>query len=1390
MDNLHVPITGDDNSFASALADARSKVKATSREIEQNGKSIEKVFDRMKLAAAGVFAGFSAKEFIQKVASVRGEFQKLEVAFTTMLGSADKANALMQQLTKTAATTPFDLQGVTNGAKQLLAYGIESEKVNDTLIHLGDIAAGLSLPLTDLVYLYGTTMVQGRMFTQDLRQFQNRGIPIAEELAKVLGVTKDKVQELVSTGKVGAKEFNQAIMAMSSEGGKFAGLMEAQSKTITGQLSNIEDAIQSMFNEIGQQSEGIINESLSVVSSLIENYEKVGKVILSLVGIYGAYKTAVMVVSALESFRAKNLLLQAVGIKGVTAAEAVHYYWLVLCEKAQKLLNKTMLANPYVLVAAAAAGLVAVMWNMKSQQDRVNDALDDYNRHKEETIANEEKHKNKINELVQIAGDESLSTDTRRIAMMRLMEEYPDLFNKYHTEIEALKDIAKWKEKIAELEGKKTFASAENELAYINEEIRKLEEKGKATFETVAAATAGGVSYIRQTGGRTKAEEARLKALKKQRLQVEGKVQKEQEEAYFKDLTGLSNEELEAKIKEREALIKRLDAMGAGENVKIGDAHGTYSRNELQAQQRMLEFEQNRRAQIIADGSKNFVNEARKAYKKESDELNRLRSLTDPKKRAASKMEVEVGGKMIKASELSADQLADLIAKQEEKAEDAKKKLEKLSGRSVKGDTDKAERERERLLEQQKKEEEERKKLLKQQIDDMHAYLREYGSFEQKKLAITEEYEQKIKDAKTEGEKLILQKQKEQDLSSLSYEEISKGIDWKTLFSGVGSLAKEMMQPMMDQLQAYTRTDEYLKADSQTQRDVVELIQELRQYLGSDQSVTWENLEKAIEDFSASVDAYNKAVVDERVAMQRVDEAKVRLAKGEISKEEYDKILADAKKFGDATVSAKKSMEGFATKLNDTTDEVANYTSKLSVALNNAKGWKNLEGFGNIQQSAGMIDDFKSALDSALPSFGGGMAETIGDKLSSSIGEGLSSLGSGLSNVLSSGMGQMIGFIAQIPKLILEVASAIKNFVTGIIDTFTELISLRWIDDLVNSILGAIDNLVNAIFDLPENLYKVLESIAVKGIGGLLNTVIGRIGNVLSFGALSSKGPSDWFTNSNAKEVAKSIDNLTDRNKLLTQAIEDLTDEMAKARGAAAIEISSQAAKLQRETNENLLEIAKEQAGYHSAHNSWNYYWGGYSQEQINRLSGQIGREWNGDIWDLTPEEMKMLRSNVDMWEQIINTGKGGYGESVADKLNDYIEQAGKLQEITDKLYENLTTTTKENVFNDFLSDLYDLADGSEDVFDDIADSWQKMVNKMVVNNLVGARFQKNLEAWYEELAKLNESKVNGELSDADYKRRLELLKAEYEGYVTEAQKDIETLRDNGIISEAGEYKQ
>ena len=205
------------------------------------------------------------------------------------------------------------------------------------------------------------------------------------ELAKQFGVAESKVKELVEAGKVGFPEVQKVIESLTDEGGKFGGLMEEQSKTISGQISNIEDAISMMFNEIGQQSEGIINETLSGVSYMIENYERFGRILLGLVATYGVYRTAIMAVIAMKGW--------------ATAAEALHYNRLLLVEKAQKMLNATMLNNPYVLVATLIAGVVTAMISMKTEAERLKEAEEEYQSQLQSTIDAEEEHRRKLEQL-------------------------------------------------------------------------------------------------------------------------------------------------------------------------------------------------------------------------------------------------------------------------------------------------------------------------------------------------------------------------------------------------------------------------------------------------------------------------------------------------------------------------------------------------------------------------------------------------------------------------------------------------------------------------------------------------------------------------------------------------------------------------------------------------------------------------------------------------------------------------------------------------------------------------------------------------------------------------------------------------------------------------------
>lgn len=493
-----------DTDFKKSLDEMKARIIGLSKTAESEGDKIDDVFKKVGAGLAAYFSANTLKNFGQELIKVRGDFQQLEVAFTTMLGSKEKADALMDQIVKTAATTPFDLQGVANGAKQLLAYGESAENVNETIVRLGNIASGLSLPLNDLVYLYGTTMVQGRLFTQDIRQFMGRGIPLIQELSKELGKTTDEINQMVTDGKIGFPEVQRVIENLTNEGGMFYNLMEAQSKTLTGQISNLEDAWASMLNNIGKETEGALSAGIEFAATLVENYETILKVLKTLIITYGAYKAAVITL----------IVVQAVQIelaKGYTLAELAKYRALLLVEGAQKLLNKTMLANPYVLAATALVGLITAVVTFadstsvaEEQQNRLNEAI----KAADEEVANEI---GKIEALTTVIKSETAAQEDRKKALRDLIALSPEHLSGITEEavrngeatvaidnyVEALRKkilMQQLEQQLAEsIKREEGAKKGENEIGFWKKALLSF---GQSQYNQYSAATSGQMDFV------------------------------------------------------------------------------------------------------------------------------------------------------------------------------------------------------------------------------------------------------------------------------------------------------------------------------------------------------------------------------------------------------------------------------------------------------------------------------------------------------------------------------------------------------------------------------------------------------------------------------------------------------------------------------------------------------------------------------------------------------------------------------------------------------------------------------------------------------------------------------------------------------------------------------
>ena len=407
----------------------------TNKAVEE-GKKQANVWQTLLKGATAYFTLQGAQSFISQMVAVRSQFQQLEISFGTMLKSKEKANELMAQLTDLAAKTPFGLEEVSEGAKKLLAFQIPAQEVTETLRRMGDVASGLGVPMGQLIHVYGQVKAQGKLMTNDLYQFMNAGIPIIAELSKVVGKSETEIKDMVSAGKIGFTEIQAVIKNMTNEGGLFYNLMAEQSKSLGGQISNLRDNFDQMLNEIGKSSEGIVSGAIKGVSFLVENYETIGKLIAGLIVSYGTYRAALIATAAVQQ-------IVAARTAGMTVAEMAHYTWLVLVEKAQKLLNLTMLANPYALAAAALVGLVSYMVMFKKEATVAEQAQKSFNDEQERQKKVLEDERNEIEKLIEVVKDENAAKGQRINALNRLKDIYPDIFSKYKTEEELIRNIAK-----------------------------------------------------------------------------------------------------------------------------------------------------------------------------------------------------------------------------------------------------------------------------------------------------------------------------------------------------------------------------------------------------------------------------------------------------------------------------------------------------------------------------------------------------------------------------------------------------------------------------------------------------------------------------------------------------------------------------------------------------------------------------------------------------------------------------------------------------------------------------------------------------------------------------------------------------------------------------------
>lgn len=393
---------------------------------EKNVDVTKQVEQAMSNMGKKLLGGYSIKEFLSSMIRVRGEFQSMQTAIETMVGK-DMAGQLIPQIKELAKISPLTMSDMIGAEKMMLGFNIQAEDTIKYLKAISDISMGESSKFNSLTLAFSQMSAAGKLMGQDLNQMINAGFNplqiISEKTGKSIATLKDEM----SKGAVSAEMVQQAFIDATSAGGKFYNMSENASKTINGQLSMMQDALDSVFNELGTKSESVIMDGIQMTTSLIQNYETVGRILAGLVVTYGTYRTAVMLVTAAES---KHTLVEI----GLTNAR-------LLARKAQLALNAAMLTNPYVLLATAVVGLGVAMWALSDSTTSAERALDSYNKKIEKLDTDEEDRKRTLEGLVSTINSEVEAETTKLKALKDIEELYPALFRKYVDEKGHIQDL-------------------------------------------------------------------------------------------------------------------------------------------------------------------------------------------------------------------------------------------------------------------------------------------------------------------------------------------------------------------------------------------------------------------------------------------------------------------------------------------------------------------------------------------------------------------------------------------------------------------------------------------------------------------------------------------------------------------------------------------------------------------------------------------------------------------------------------------------------------------------------------------------------------------------------------------------------------------------------------
>ena len=1330
-----------------------------SEETDKSTVTVDALMSSLKRTAAEIGGLAAIKKFGTDVIDATGKMQQLQVALSTILQSKSKADALLAEVTEFARKTPFNLDDVANGAKQLLAYGSSAETVVDELSMLGDVASGLQIPLGSLIYLYGTLRVQGRAYWRDIQQFQGRGVNVVEEMAKNLGVTQDQIKKLVEEGEIGFKDVEKAFQSMTSEGGKFNNMLENAAGTWPQRIANLEDTLFTKLVDFGNKYKEVFEFGIGTAEELVEHLDDVISVIGGLIAAYGTYRAALIATAVAQ---------KAVGFVDSIRLIMSYRKQLGLATAAQQAFNLAAKSNVYVALLSVLVGLGTAVYMFTKRTNEATasqEALSKVSKKADEEFSTQAATIDRLNGVLK---SETASLEQKREALNKLQSIIPDYNASLNKEGELINNNTEAiKAYLVQLEKQIKLKAAQEELEELYRS-KRLQEKNvqtqQANYDRTRKQNPIGVVYGGDAGieaqrlslNRIAKAEKSLKdandELKDTQTQI-ASIEKEIEQTSLasskahKPMSSLSNEIKNASERIK-SLKKEISGLRSGkikaEAGKTVESTIEAKNKELQAAEKTLETLTGKSSKTTAK-AENQRKKAAEQQKKTQEELNKD-LLALQQKNQDDEIALMRDGTKKRLAEIDNDYNKRVAEIERQEAEFKKKNKEAgLQGLGADGLTNEQQNALQKATDNAAKERERQtQEVYAAEAQAMRDYLKEYGTFQQQKLAIAEEYAEKIRNAQSEGERLSLEKEREQAVANVNLSAIKQDVDWAGVFSEFGTMFQDEIEHNLDALRDIMKSDEFKAMRPTDQAQIVEAVDSLRaQVTGDLKDVDFKKIGELTVEFQ---NAQRKMIAAQAAEAAAYDNLKKAQA-------DYEQALRNGT--AEEQAAAKQHL-----------DMAQTTADSMSAAYKGAVGEFNATG-NNLKDATDNAVDAINSISSAISQIRSGslsgafegvknLSDTLGKSLSNMSGL-LGKAGNALSN-FSSTLGGATG----------EIAGAVLGLLDLLKDGLGSIFA-----DLNDLILGSINGILEDVLS-GGIITKPFNSV-VQGVKNILNTI--------TFGGLNS-----WL-GGNDKAVMETVNRLTESNEYLRESIDRLRERISDsgATNEQSVEYYNNAREAELEWEENQRGIIKNLAsawtnsGYgflgFSGKKSFNSHapgsnWDGWDAftETLRNNGINITIDEVGDLWNLTPEQMALLRDNNPKEWQKLFSGDGH--KNPLSKVEEYIERAGTLEELTNALNEKLTGYSWDGFLDQYKSPIKEMKGDMSDFGDFINET----ISNALIEAFVNERLQDDIKDLYEYIANA--------ASDGLSEEEIEEIRRRNEDIANKAAAWKESMVEAGLIAE------